>query len=91
MDKKALRKELENALSKSINDTLNKRNALATAEIKKKIEDVSKIVAKKFYKAIKELSKKKVVPAKAIEKKAAKVKKTPAKKTKVSALPKNKK
>lgn len=56
MDKKALRKDLEIALSKSIIETLNKRNPLAGKQIKKKIEEVSKTVAKKFYKALKELN-----------------------------------
>jgi hypothetical protein len=91
MDKKALRKELEHALSKSITDTLNKRNALAAAEIKKKVEDVSKTVAKKFYKAIKSLSDKAVVPAKVVGKPAVKGKKTLIKKAKAATGRKTKK
>jgi hypothetical protein len=91
MDKKTSRKELERALSKSLTDTLNKRNAIAAGKIKKKIEDASKTVAKKFYKAIKELNEKTIVPVKAIEKASPKKKKTPAKKAKPAAGKRSKK
>jgi hypothetical protein len=91
MDKKALRKELEHALSKSIIDTLNKRNALAATEIKKKVEDVSKTVAKKFYKALKELKEKTIVTAKVIEKASPKSKKAPVKRKRPAAGRKTKK
>lgn len=91
MDKKALRKELELALSKSITETLNKRNALAAEQIKKKVEDASKTLAKKFYKAIKELNEKKTILAKAIVKPIVKSKKAPVKKTKTAPRRKMKK
>jgi hypothetical protein len=55
MNKKALRKQLELALIKAIEETLNKRNALAAGQIKKKVNEASKLIAKKFYKTIKEL------------------------------------
>jgi hypothetical protein len=91
MNKKELRKELERALSKSITDTLNKRNALAAGEIKKKIEDASESLAKKFYKTIKELNKKPIDLAKTIEKVSLKNKKSPVKKAKAASVKKAKK
>lgn len=82
MDKKALRKELETALVKSIEETLLKRNPLAGQKIKKEISKVSKKVAKKFFKAIKELNHVKlpsVKPAKkGSSKKSSPVKRKPA-------------
>lgn len=71
MDKKALRKELEQALVKSIEETLNKRNAIAGKQIRKKVEEASKVIAKKFYKAIKALNDNKPAPAKAPVKKSS--------------------
>jgi hypothetical protein len=91
MDKKALRKELELALSKSIIEILDKRNPLAGKQIQKKIEEVSKTLAKKFYKTVKDLSVKKTVPAKALKKKIVPVKKTPVKKTRSTTVKRTKK
>lgn len=69
MDKKALRKELETALVKSIEEALHKRNAIAGKKIKKAVLEASKKIAKKFSKAIKELSKAKLsAPAAPVKK-----------------------
>jgi hypothetical protein len=66
MDKKTLRKDLERAVSKSIIETLSKQNAAAGKLIKKKVNEVSKTIAKKFYKALKDLSSNKAVPVKTV-------------------------
>jgi hypothetical protein len=91
MNKKALRKDLERVLSKSIIDALNKRNAIAGEKIKKKVEEVSKTIAKKFYRALKDLDNKKTTVVKSIEKTAAKGKKAPVRKTKTATVKKAKK
>jgi ribosomal protein RSM22 (predicted rRNA methylase) len=91
MDKKTLRKELEKALISSIEETLNKRNAIAGKQIRKKIEEASKTVAKKFYKAIGQLSDSKPVMPKTIAKKAAPVKKAATKKAVTKPAAKRKK
>lgn len=62
MDKKELRKELELALIKLIQDALNKRNALIAKEIQKTTNESAKNIAKKFYKTLK--TKAKIVKAK---------------------------
>jgi hypothetical protein len=90
MDKKTLRKELESALIKSMEETLNKRNAIAGKKIKKKTEAAAKTVAKKFYKAIKELSEKKVPAAKTDSKNTSTIK-APVKKTAKKTVAKRKK
>jgi hypothetical protein len=90
MDKKTLRKELESALIKSIEETLNKRNAIAGKQIRKKTEAAAKTVAKKFYTAIKELSEKKAPVAKADPKKTIAVK-APLKKAAKKTVAKRKK
>lgn len=53
MDKKELRKELEILLIHSIEDTLNKKDSATTKKIRKTTFEVSKVIAKKFYKSIK--------------------------------------
>lgn len=90
MDKKALRKNLEIALSKSIIETLNKHSPLAGQQIKKKIDEVSKTVAKKFYKALKELNHIKSIPAKPVLS-VAKPKASPVKKPKPKTVKRTKK
>lgn len=63
-NKKALRKELELILVKTIEGVLTSRNVEATKKIKKTTTDSSKTIAKKFYKTIKTVSTKKPVPSK---------------------------
>jgi hypothetical protein len=72
MGNKTLRKELELDLIRSIEETLNKRNAIAAGKIKKKVEEASKDVAKKFYKAIKLITNEKAAASKSTSKKAVK-------------------
>ena len=72
MDKKELRKELEILLIHSIEDTLNKRDSTITKKIRKTTFDVSKVIAKKFYKSIKTEAtatkgKKRLAPKKALK------------------------
>lgn len=75
MKNKELRKELEAELLRSIDDTLNKRNAEIAKKIRNASHDASKKIAKKFYKAIADLSEtknvsdKKIVPIKKVVKK----------------------
>jgi hypothetical protein len=89
MEKRTLRKELELDLIRSIQETLGKRNAIAGKQIKKKVEEASKTVAKKFYKAIKQLNLEKSATVASSAKKAirktsvsTKSSKAPAKKKK---------
>lgn len=53
MNKKEFRKELELALEKVIVDVLIKRNSDAAKEVMKSIHSSSKVIAKKFHKALK--------------------------------------
>jgi hypothetical protein len=76
MEKRTLRKELELDLIRAIAETLGKRNAIAGKQIKKKVEEASKTVAKKFYKAIKQLNLENAETPSSTAKKS--VKKTPA-------------
>ena len=91
MDKKTLRKELEAALIKSIDETLDKQNAVAGKKIKKKVQEASKSIAKKFYKTIEVLSEMKPVTHETHKKPNASPKKVPAKKTAAKAVVKSKK
>lgn len=74
MNKKALRKELEQLLVKTIEGVLTTRNNEAAKKIKKTILQSSKAVSKKFYKALKTKASiaKKQVPSKTIAKKPVK-------------------
>jgi imidazoleglycerol phosphate dehydratase HisB len=91
MNKKALRKELENALVKSIQETLNTRNAIAGKKIKHKIENAAKSVAKKFYKAIKTLNEDKLNSSKSATGKATVSKTIPARRPRAKTPLKKKK
>ncbi len=73
MSQKKLRKELTVSLLKGIEEVLNKHNPEISTKIRKTTLDVSKTVAKKFVKALKEL------PEKAIASKTAKKLSEPAK------------
>ena len=73
MNKKELRKELELALVKSIEDVLSKKNSVASKKVRKTTYEASKAVAKKFYKSLKEKAKPKT-KAKPKSKPAAKAK-----------------
>lgn len=77
MDKKELRKQLELALLKSIEETVSKLNPKVGVAMRKNNHKHSKDIAKKFYKTLKNLSEKKEAPVKKTIKKA--VKKKPAK------------
>ncbi len=79
MTKKELRKELELTLVKTIEEVLSKKNPDNAKKLRKTTQEASKVVAKKFYKSLKE---KAVVKTK--NKPALKTKKKPALKTKVS-------
>jgi hypothetical protein len=74
MNKKELRKELELTLVKTIEDVLNKHNAKSAKKVRRTTFEVSKIVAKKFYKSLKQ-------ETKIVSKKTAPVKKFPTKNT----------
>lgn len=79
MSKKELRKQLELAIIKATEDILNNHNAKAAQKIQKTVKKSSKTVAKKFYKAVKQLAENTIV---------TEVKKTavPVKKSAVSRL-----
>ena len=70
MSKKEIRKELELVLIKTIEEVLNKRNAVATKKIKKNTQVASKMVTKKFLKILKNIEEKKIVTPKKSVKKA---------------------
>lgn len=53
MGKKDLRKELELSLVKEIENVLNKLDNTVTGKIRKATYQASKLIAKKFYKALK--------------------------------------
>jgi len=84
MNKKELRKQLELALVKSIEETLNKHNEIAGKKIRKTNLKHSKDIAKKFYKTIAKLAA--VKPARPAGTKA--VKKATPKKAKTNAVKK---
>jgi hypothetical protein len=63
-NKKALRKELELILVKTIEGVLTTHNVEATKKIKRTTTDASKTIAKKFYKTIKTVSTKKPATSK---------------------------
>lgn len=70
MSKKEIRKELELVLIKSLEEVLNKKNAVATKKIRKNTHVASKMVAKKFLKMIKNIDENKIVTPKKSVKKA---------------------
>ena len=69
MSKKALRKELEIILIKTIEGILHIHNPEAAKKIKKVIDDSSGTIAKKFYKAAKASKSSKInTPKKSVKK-----------------------
>ena len=64
MSKKALRKELEVILGKTIEEILHLHNPEAAKRTKKVISESSRTIAKKFYKTIKSVAEKKTDTAK---------------------------
>ena len=74
-NKKALRKELELILVKTIEGVLNTRNVEASKSIKKITYGSSKTIAKKFYKSVRATTEKKSIPSKKVVKKPASKKK----------------
>ena len=83
MNKKQQRKDLEVALVKHIEDLLISVNPEATKKVSDIIYGASKILAKKFYKSVKNKEEKKAAPAK----KAAQKKTAPKKATKEATKP----
>ncbi|MES2593319.1 MAG: hypothetical protein V4608_15660 [Bacteroidota bacterium] len=85
MSQKELRKQLELAIIKATETVLDNQNAKATQKIKKIIEESSKVVAKKFYKAVKKIS---VTPSVSeVKKTAAKVEKNVVTRLKIKTAP----
>ena len=78
MNKKQQRKDLEVTLIKTIEDLLISINPDAALDVNEIIFGASKILAKKFYKAVKQKEEKKEIPAK--KKIVGKAAKAPAKK-----------
>jgi hypothetical protein len=91
MNKKEARKQLELALLKSIEDTLNKHNEIASKKIRKANLKHTKEIAKKFYKTISKLAEPKKVQKASIKptKKSAPKKAVASKKVIVKSIKKN--
>ena len=88
MNKKQQRKELEVTLVKTIEDILISINPEAARDVVEITYGAAKILAKKFYKAVKHTEEKKEIPAK--KKTATKAVKAPAVKTAKPAIKKSK-